>query len=116
MTRRIYTKPTLVKRDALPLATATGASDIPSDRRLKADIVQVGMLRAGIPLYRFRYLWSNEVHVGVMAQDVLPIVPEAVTSDAAGFMRVDYGRLGTRFMSLVEWQTNRPAADIHLAA
>ena len=109
MTRRIYVKPILVKRDALPLMTA-GGTEKDSDRRFKTDIVQIGTLRAGIPLYRFRYLWSKEVHVGVMAQDVLPIVPEAVTSDAAGFMRVDYGRLGTRFMSLREWEANRLAA------
>jgi len=113
MARRTYTKPVLVKLDALPLATAEGESGGgggASDRRFKTDIVQVGMLRAGIPLYRFRYLWSKDVYVGVMAQDVLPIVPEAVSTDAAGFMRVDYGRLGTRFMSLEEWQANRLAA------
>ena len=111
MTRRTYEKPILVKRDLLPL-TAAGpeTKDPSSDRRLKADIVQVGMLRAGIPLYRFRYLWSKAVYVGVMAQDVLPIVPEAVTTDAAGFMRVDYRRLGTRFMSLEEWEVNGLAA------
>ena len=108
MTRRTYERPILVKREALPLTTAAieTAKELPSDRRLKTDIVQVGILRAGIPLYRFRYLLNEVVYVGVMAQDVLPIVPEAVTTDAAGFMRVDYGRLGTRFMSLEEWQTN----------
>ena len=107
MTRRTYEKPVLVKREALPLTAAGGETKDPSsDRRLKADIVQVGLLRTGIPLYRFRYLWSEEVHVGVMAQDVLPIVPEAVTTDAAGFMRVNYARLGTRFMSLEEWEAN----------
>ena len=109
MKRRIYEKPILVKRDALPLMTAAPDSPLFSDRRFKTDIVQVGVLRAGIPLYRFRYLWSKEVHVGVMAQDVLPIVPEAVTSDAAGFMRVDYACLGTRFMSLAEWQASELA-------
>jgi hypothetical protein len=104
MTRRIYEKPVLVKRDALPLVAANGASDTPSDRRLKTDIVRVGQLRAGIPLYRFRYIGRDEVHVGVMAQDVLPVVPEAVITDASGFMRVDYRRLGTRMMTLAEWQ------------
>ena len=105
MTRRTYEKPILVKRDALPLMTAT-ESDKDSDRRFKTDIVQISILRAGIPLYRFRYRWSEAIYVGVMAQDVLPIVPEAVSTDAAGFMRVDYARLGTRFVSLQEWQAN----------
>jgi hypothetical protein len=109
MARRIYEKPVLVKRDALPLVAANGAS-VPSDRRVKTDIVRVGMLRAGIPLYRFRYFWSDEVHVGVMAQDVLAVVPEAVVIDASGIMRVDYRRLGTRMMTLAEWQAGGFAA------
>jgi hypothetical protein len=108
MTRRIYEKPTLVRRDALPLLTA--APTAASDRRLKTDIVQVGLLRAGIPLYRFRYLGRDEVFVGVMAQDVLPVVPEAVTTDASGFMRVDYQRLGMRMMTLAEWEAGGLAA------
>ena len=112
MTRRIYQKPALVKRDALPLVAANGGSVIstPSDRRLKTDIAQIAMLRPGIPLYRFRYISRDEVHVGVMAQDVLPVVPEAVTTDASGFMRVDYQRLGTRMMTLAEWQAGGLAA------
>jgi hypothetical protein len=109
MTRRVYEKPVLVKHDTLPLVVATGTnggSGGASDRRLKADVVQVGQLRAGIPLYRFRYLGRNEVYIGVMAQDVLPLVPDAVIADASGFMRVDYARLGTRMMTLAEWETN----------
>jgi hypothetical protein len=102
MTRRIYVKPAVVKRDALPLLAAAPTAS--SDRRLKTDVVAVGMLRAGIPLYRFRYIGRDGVFVGVMAQDVLPVVPEAVITDASGFMRVDYRRLGTRMMTLAEWQ------------
>jgi hypothetical protein len=105
MTRRTYQKPVLVKRDALPLVAAE-ISGADSDRRLKTDIVRVGQLRAGIPLYRFRYIGRTEVFVGVMAQDVLPVVPEAVITDASGFMRVDYRRLGTRMMTLAEWQAD----------
>jgi hypothetical protein len=109
MTRRTYEKPTLVKRDALPLATADKSASI-SDRRLKADIVRVGMLRPGMPLYRFRYFWSDDVYVGVMAQDALPVRPDAVTTDASSFMQVDYGRLGTRMMTLSEWEASTVAA------
>jgi hypothetical protein len=108
MTRRIYVKPAVVKRDALPLLAAAPTAS--SDRRLKTDIVAVGMLGAGIPLYRFRYIGQQEVYVGVMAQDVLPLVPEAVITDASGYMRVDYQRLGTRMMSLQEWEAGGLAA------
>jgi hypothetical protein len=109
MTRRTYEKPTLVKRDALPLTTAVKSETI-SDRRLKADIVRVGMLRLGIPLFSFRYFWSDDVYVGVMAQDVLPVRPDAITTDASGFMQVDYGRLGTRMMTLSEWEESTVSA------
>jgi hypothetical protein len=79
-----------------------------SDRRLKTDIVPVGRLRAGVPLYRFRYIGRKEVYVGVMAQDVLRQVPEAVITDATGFLRVDYARLETFMMTLAEWEATRP--------
>lgn len=75
-----------------------------SDRRLKADIVQVGMLTKDIPLYRFRYIWGDEVFVGVMAQDVLAVRPDAVVMGSHGYYAVDYAALGTRMMRWEEWQ------------
>jgi hypothetical protein len=77
---------------------------IPSDIRLKRDVLRVGRLANGLPLYRFRYLWSDIVCVGVIAQEVLPVVPEAVLVDKNGFMRVDYDRLGMRMMTWEEWE------------
>jgi hypothetical protein len=76
-----------------------------SDIRLKRDIERVGHLASGIALYRFRYLWSDDVFVGVMAQEVLRVAPEAVIRDPSGFMSVDYARLGTRMMRWDEWLT-----------
>jgi hypothetical protein len=75
----------------------------PSDRLLKTDISQVGSLRADIPLYRFRYIDGAETYVGVMAQDVLPVMPEAISTNDDGFMLVDYSKLGTRMVSWAEW-------------
>ena len=75
-----------------------------SDRRLKADIVKVGMLTGDIPLYRFRYIWGDEVFVGVMAQDLLAVRPDAVATMSNGYYAVDYAALGTRMMRLEEWQ------------
>ena len=42
-----------------------------SDARLKRDIDQVATRDDGLPIYSFRYLWDDEVYVGVMAQDLL---------------------------------------------
>jgi hypothetical protein len=75
-----------------------------SDRRLKADIVRIGMLTDDIPLYRFRYLLGDEFFVGVMAQDLLALRPDAVVMGNDGFLRVDYAALGTRMMRWDEWQ------------
>jgi hypothetical protein len=47
----------------------------------------------GLPLYAFRYIWGGPVRVGVMAQDVLKVRPEAVIKGADGFLRVNYGAL-----------------------
>ena len=52
-----------------------------SDARLKRDIALVGRRDDGLGLYRYRYLWSDTVYVGVMAQEVALIHPDAVVRD-----------------------------------
>lgn len=64
-----------------------------SDRRLKEDIERVGTLPSGIPIYSFRYIGTPTTHIGVMADEVLPIIPEAVSKDDRGYYMVDYSRL-----------------------
>ena len=70
--------------------TLGGAALRWSDRRLKRDIVQIGALTSGLPVYEFRYIGEEDRHIGVMAQDVIKVLPEAVHTDPAGFMMVDY--------------------------
>lgn len=75
-----------------------------SDVRLKRDIALVGRLDDGLGLYRYRYLWSDTVFVGVMAQEVALLHPEAIVRNPSDdYLRVDYGRLGLRLMILPEW-------------
>src|SRR5215217_6548794 len=50
-----------------------------SDIRLKRDITPLMQLNNGLRLYRYRYLWSDEAYVGVMAQEVAKVSPEAVS-------------------------------------
>src|SRR5262245_50907873 len=56
------------------------AHSVISDIRVKRDVVAVGQLDSGIGLYRYRYLWDDQAYVGVMAQEVREIAPDAVVS------------------------------------
>lgn len=74
----------------------------PSDRRLKQDIVRVGT-EGGLPLYEFAYR-ANPArrYRGVMADEVLAVMPDAVLVGEDGFMRVDYGMLGIDMVEVTE--------------
>jgi caspase domain-containing protein/ricin-type beta-trefoil lectin protein/endosialidase-like protein len=75
-----------------------------SDIRLKADIVPLTRLDGGIGLYRFRYRGSNHTaYVGVLAQEVMEIVPSAVSLGRNGYLQVDYDRLGLKLVTWENW-------------
>ncbi len=71
-------------------AKAYAASDV----RLKRDIVRVGAMPSGLPIYEFSYVWGPERHRGVMAQEALMYKPEAVAVDEYGYLAVDYAQIG----------------------
>jgi hypothetical protein len=60
-----------------------------SDRRLKTDIKKVGVTESGLPVYTYKYKNSNVTEMGVMAQDVEEVFPEAVV-EINGFKAVHY--------------------------
>ena len=64
---------------------------IPSDRRLKVNVEIVGKLPSGLHVYEFNYVWGGERQRGVMAQEVLQVIPQAVSVGPNGYMTVDYG-------------------------
>jgi hypothetical protein len=79
--------------------TITGGDEVPntpSDVRLKTDITEVGTTVMGLPLYQFRYIDGTQRFEGVMAQDVIQKMPDAVTKGDDGYYRVYYARLGIR--------------------
>jgi hypothetical protein len=67
----------------------------PSDRRLKTRIKAVGRLDNGLTVYRYRYKAGGPEHIGVMADEVAIIKPEAYVKGGAGggFDAVDYAKL-----------------------
>lgn len=74
-----------------------------SDIRIKRDIKLVGK-RGEYNLYSFRYLTGDTEWVGVMAQEVLEIKPEAVVVGSSGHYLVDYSQLGLTMTTLKDFQ------------
>ena len=77
----------------------------PSDRRLKRSIHLLAKLHNGLKIYTFKYLWSDVIYVGVMAQDLLqnPTWKDAVITKANGFYAVNYAMLGLKMTTFAQW-------------
>ena len=74
-----------------------------SDIRLKHDITLLGRLDNGLGFYRFVYNGEEKPYVGVMAQEVRMVMPEAVVRGRDGYLRVLYHKLGVRFQTYEQW-------------
>jgi hypothetical protein len=74
-----------------------------SDVTLKHDITLLGHLENGLGFYRFSYNGSDQVYVGVMAQEVQTIMPEAVVRSRDGYLEVLYDKLGLKFRTYDQW-------------
>jgi hypothetical protein len=76
-----------------------GAGIMASDIRMKENIIPMGSLPNGLPFYQFEYkpefkdIAGHGRFVGVMAQDVEMVQPEAVITNANGYKMVNYGVL-----------------------
>jgi hypothetical protein len=72
-----------------------------SDIRTKENIEHIGWLPNGLPVYTYDYkpefrddpFAGHGKHIGVMAQEVELVKPEAVITDADGYKMVNYGLL-----------------------
>jgi Chaperone of endosialidase len=69
-----------------------------SDERLKENVKKVGALDNGLNLYSYNYKDGYDLpegkQVGVMAQEVEKLIPEAIIEMANGFKAVNYALLG----------------------
>jgi hypothetical protein len=85
-----------------------------SDQRLKRDIHQLTTLPNSIKIYSFKYLWSEDIYVGVMAQDLLsdPLLKDAVITANTGYYSVDYNKLGTQMMTLEQYQLQQQQSNV----
>ena len=78
-------------QDVVSLASsaATIAAAV-SDIRLKENISPVGRLDNGLTVYRFNYIGSPQVQIGLIAQEVRDVKPEAAIVGDDGYLRVNY--------------------------
>lgn len=98
-----------------PPTPPPGPPPITSDIRLKRDISRLSCLDRGICLYRFRYRGDATFYVGVMAQEVARIVPDAVVHGPDGYLRVRYDRLGLTFQTWDAWILSAQAGSLPMA-
>jgi hypothetical protein len=78
-----------------------------SDVMLKHDIVLLGRLDNGLGLYSFAYNGENKRYVGVIAQEVQAVMPDAVARGRDGYLRVRYDKVGVKFQTYDEWTAER---------
>mgnify|MGYP003343664622 CR=1 FL=1 len=81
------------------LGGTLGAAAILSDIRTKENIKNIGWLSNGLPVYEYEYkpewkeVGGHGKFVGVMAQEVEKVIPEAVITRPDGYKMVNYGVL-----------------------
>jgi hypothetical protein len=83
------------------LMSLGGAGIARSDIRTKENIEHIGWLPNGLPVYTYDYkpefrddpFAGHGKHIGVMAQEVELVKPEAIITDADGYKMVNYGLL-----------------------
>ena len=65
-----------------------------SDKRKKTNITKTSVDLSSLNAYRYKFKEPSEVdkgfHVGLIAQEVEKILPEAVSKDEKGFLTLDY--------------------------
>jgi len=74
-----------------------------SDERTKDDIEPVGELYDGQPVYRFKYKGDHRHQIGLLAQDVEAVEPDAVFDMTPDYKGVDYKRATDYAASLVRF-------------
>lgn len=63
-----------------------------SDARAKEDIRPVGQLDNGLPVYAYRYKGDPTPQIGLLAQEVAAVRPDAVAMRPDGLLGVNYDR------------------------
>jgi hypothetical protein len=84
-------------KEAAIIGAAGQAAGMFSDPKMKENIIKIGALDNGLNLYRFEYkpefkeIAGYGHHVGVMADEVEKVMPQAVMQHENGYKMVNYG-------------------------
>lgn len=81
-------------KSGLGNALGMGASILASDRRLKKNIVKLGEYEDGLGIYQYDYINGSGPHIGVMADEVAKLRPEALGPVVDGYATVNYALIG----------------------
>lgn len=68
------------------------AGSLFSDIRLKKNIKKISTRPDGLNVYEFDYIWGGGRQVGLMAQEVQGVYPDAV-SESGGYLMVNYSKV-----------------------
>ena len=85
---------------------SSGGGSIYSDIRLKHSIRKIGVSKAGISKYLFKYKNDNRLYHGVMAQEIKDTYPSAITIDSKGYYKVDYDLIDVDFYEIKRGHIN----------
>ena len=92
-----------VAAGAVAAAVVAAAAAVGPTSRSSTTSVLLGQLDNGLGFYRFSYNGSDKAYVGVMAQEVQVVMPDAVTRGRDGTCGCFYDKLGLKFQTYDQW-------------
>ena len=93
-----YQGPTFLQQVGQVVGIAASLASFPSDLELKENIVRKDRSKRGFPIYEFNYKHEpNQRYQGVMGQDLLELLPEAVREGDNGYLEVNYNLIDVEF-------------------
>lgn len=77
-------------QNTISTASKAAAAFSASDKRFKENLMKVGKLNNGLDVYLFNYKNDKTPRIGLIAQEVQKVKPEAVIEDKSGYLHVRY--------------------------
>ena len=83
--------------DALSIAGSVASIYAASSKKLKDNIVKIGKSISGYNIYKFNYKGNSKKYIGVIAEEIQQLKPEAVRMLPNGYLGVNYNLLDVEF-------------------